>query len=109
MGSDWEGVESSRSEVAEWEEPRHPGPAVREGTYPTLPHYATQLAFFVPQTATTVRLQTHFPCKPAISCVGRPRGGRASTTHDRVQTRRLHAELQSAGRARTLRRPCRAP
>src|SRR3712207_8526388 len=34
--------EVSRTEVAEWEEPRHPGPAVHDGLYPTLPHLATR-------------------------------------------------------------------
>src|SRR3954454_8831044 len=41
MWSGGSGWESSRSEVAEWEEPRHPGPAVqRERTplRPTLQH-----------------------------------------------------------------------
>ena len=32
----------------EWEEPRHPGPASQSGTYPTLPHSATQISSFAP-------------------------------------------------------------
>src|SRR3954469_14386493 len=44
----------SRSEVAEWEEPRHLGPASR-GTYPTLPHSATQLSSDLPQSLSVVR------------------------------------------------------
>src|SRR3954454_15692977 len=59
--------ESSRSEVAEWEEPRHPGPAVPRGSYPTLSHSATQISSFVPQSLSRVRKVTVFPCKHAIS------------------------------------------
>ena len=36
------GREVSRSRVAEWEEPRHPGTASQEAKYPTSPHSATQ-------------------------------------------------------------------
>src|SRR3712207_1751835 len=39
---------SSRSGVAEWEEPRHPGPALRWGKYPTFSHSATPNAPVVP-------------------------------------------------------------
>src|SRR6478735_1940634 len=62
--------ESSRSEVAEWEEPRHPGPAVPWGSYPTLSHSATQLSSFVPQNLNGVRYRTRIPCKQAKSCGG---------------------------------------
>ena len=57
--------ESSRSEVAEWEEPRHPGPAVPWGSYPTLSHSATQLSSVVPQNLSVVRSRTLFPWKYA--------------------------------------------
>src|SRR5215212_8850246 len=59
--------ESSRSEVAEWEEPRHPGPAVPRGSYPTLSHSATQISSFVPQSLSPVCKVTLFPCKHAGS------------------------------------------
>src|SRR5919107_12774 len=39
---------ASRTEVAEWEEPRHPGPAVRADVYPTLSHFATPRSTDVP-------------------------------------------------------------
>ena len=42
------GREMSRTEVAEWEEPRHPGPAVHEGFYPTSSHSATPLSSSAP-------------------------------------------------------------
>src|ERR1044072_5639502 len=65
----WSGKrrESSRSEVAECEEPRHPGPAVPWGSYPTLSHSATQISSFVPQNLSPVCEVTVFPCKHAGS------------------------------------------
>src|SRR5438105_822286 len=36
------GGQVSRSRVAEWEEPRHPGTASQEAKYPTSSHSATQ-------------------------------------------------------------------
>src|SRR5262245_27809415 len=38
----------SRSGVAEWEEPRHPGTASQEAKYPTTPHSATSNPHSVP-------------------------------------------------------------
>src|SRR4051812_29674061 len=70
-----ESGESSRSEVAEWEEPRHPGPAVRTGSYPTLSHSATHLSSFVPHGLIAVRIRTCFPCKSAGLAGGGGGGG----------------------------------
>src|SRR5688500_11189993 len=41
-------AEVSRTAVAEWEEPRHHGPAVRLGFYPTSSHSATHLSSSLP-------------------------------------------------------------
>src|SRR5688572_24682595 len=41
-------IKLSRSGVAEWEEPRHPGTASQEAKYPTMPHSATQNPHDVP-------------------------------------------------------------
>src|SRR4051812_41879768 len=40
--------EVSRSGVAEWEEPRHPGTASHKAKYPTTPHSATRNPHGVP-------------------------------------------------------------
>jgi hypothetical protein len=61
---------SSRSEVAEWEEPRHPGPAVRLGNYPTTSHSATHSSSFVPPDLTAVRTRTRFWSVSRDSMVG---------------------------------------
>src|SRR5215212_9268644 len=53
--------EFSRSRVVEWEEPRHPGPASRNGTYPTLSHSATQISTFAPLDLILVTLRTSIP------------------------------------------------
>ena len=50
------GREVSRSRVAEWEEPRHPGTASQEAKYPTSPHSATQ--------------NPHAPHIGSSSCIG---------------------------------------
>src|SRR4051794_2273650 len=86
---------SSRSEVAEWEEPRHPGPAVRARRYPTMPHSATQFPSFVPQSAKVVRSQPRLAWKCSSSAVGRSRAADACGAQDRVHIGALHEELQS--------------
>src|SRR5215203_1690312 len=98
MGSGSPGA-SSRSEVAEWEEPRHPGPAVRAGKYPTLPHSATQLSSSVPPTPVAVRLRTHFAWKCASSAVGRWLRCHRTEAHVLVHTGALHEKLQTVSSA----------
>src|SRR5688572_25375539 len=45
----WSGREwRSRTGVAEWEEPRHHGPAVRNAFYPTFSHSATHFSYLTP-------------------------------------------------------------
>src|SRR5215203_1506027 len=87
-------VKSSRSEVAEWEEPRHPGPAVPAGQYPTPSHSATQLASPIPPRRLRFRLRTHLPCKWAASQVGGEVVAGAPRRQDAVQIACLHAGLQ---------------
>src|SRR3954463_15524443 len=99
---------SSRSEVAEWEEPRHPGPAVRWGSYPTLSHSATQLSSFVPQSLRAVRKVTVCPCKRAGFPVGEVRPLIRCDVQFSVQETGLQPELQSAGLVPTL-VPCLEP
>src|SRR5215212_9287769 len=100
--------ESSRSEVAEWEEPRHPGPAVPRGSYPTLSHSATQISSVVPQSLSAVRKVTLFPCKRAGSRGGWGEDPNRWDVQFSVQEMGLHPGLQSAGARPTLRQMPRA-
>ena len=88
----------SRSGVAEWEEPRHPGPASQSAKYPTTSHSATQLSSFAPQDLNVVSLRT------SIRRICRRFGGGARSCtsaggwHERLQPRRLHEKLRNMSR-----------
>ncbi len=81
--------------MAEWEEPRHPGPAVREALYSTFSHSATPLSSSVPLSLS----DSGNPARKWRVCSGLP-GGRTwgagePRAHDRMQIERSAAGLAS--------------
>src|SRR3954447_7307029 len=108
MWSGGSGWKSSRSEVAEWEEPRHPGPAVqRERTPlpPTLQHNCRHPSHLA-------RLWFEFgrilPANRRVSGWVGVWAARCAWVQGGVQIRRLQAELQSVDPLRSLRNVLRA-
>src|SRR3982751_5221665 len=91
----------SRSEVAEWEEPRHPGPASqkqRTPHCPTLQHGTPLWRTTVTQRTAKALVSGHF---------ARRRHGAA--LHAGVQAAVLHAGLRGGGRVRAVREGIRGP
>src|SRR3954465_14221626 len=90
----------SRTEGAGGEEPRHPGPAVREGFYPTFSHSATPFSTFAPLSR---RRGLHSDKKRLarrrFSGGSRPEA-EALGVNGGVQSGAMGAPLQVAGRAR---------
>src|SRR4051812_13265656 len=88
------GGEVSRSRVAEWEEPRHPGTASQEAKYPTSSHSATQNPLCDPHYLTFVATR---PEKVAICsnfAVGRFSCRSSGVLHVTLQHARLQAVLR---------------
>src|SRR3954449_9909289 len=85
--------EVSRSEVAEWEEPRHPGPASHQQRTPLCPtlQHGTRVATPIADIWSLCG-----PERPANDRVPDVRALAPSTQGD-VQTRRLHAEVHVTG------------
>src|SRR4051794_4823421 len=94
------GGEVSRSRVAEWEEPRHPGTASQEAKYPTLSHSATQKPPCAPHRLRFVRSRTWKwqLCRAFI--VGRFSCRMRAVLQGTVQRLGLHAVLPSARSSR---------
>src|SRR5688572_7082909 len=91
----------SRTEVAEWEEPRHPGPAWHE----VLPHFIPLCNTIVVNCPT--RLESWTDVGPESACLqairgGTERGRGARESQDPVQKARLHVSLPASGRVPTL-------
>src|SRR4051794_26265511 len=108
MWSGGSGWKSSRSEVAEWEEPRHPGPAVqRERTPlpPTLQHNCRLSSHLASSRFEFGRL---LPANRRVLWWVGAWAAACAWVQGGVQTCRLQPELQSVDPLRSLRRVLRA-
>ena len=89
--------EVSRSRVAEWEEPRHPGTASHEAKYPTSSHSATQNPHRAPHWLTLSVAYVEKCLFAGLSWWGGFRADRAGVLHVRAaDAARLHAVLRCA-------------
>src|SRR6478672_9100541 len=87
------GGKVSRSRVAEWEEPRHPGTASHEAKYPTSSHSATQNPHCNPHQLTFVRMETRKWLISRCFVVGRFSCRSTGVLNVALQRARLHGVL----------------
>src|SRR3954452_10487406 len=91
------GGKVSRSRVAEWEEPRHPGTASQESKYPTSSHSATQNPLCAPLRLIVARWCLEMCLICWAFSVGRISCSLSGGMHGRMHPPHLHARLRVWG------------